>query len=67
VAARREYDWAAAVVGRAEQEAWAAEATAQALLDEAAASAAEAHEAFLAARRYTRRRDRSRKRRRRAG
>jgi hypothetical protein len=53
-AARRAYDRAAAVVRRAEQEAWTAESTARELLDEVAESVAEAHEAFLAARRNTR-------------
>jgi hypothetical protein len=58
-AARRAHDRATAVVRRADQAARVAEVAAQALIDEAAESAAEAAEALLAVNRYaTRRRPR---------
>ena len=63
-AARRVHDRAAAAARRAEQEAQVAEVAAQALVDEAAESAVEAHEALLAAQRYARRRGLPRQRRR---
>jgi hypothetical protein len=51
-AARRIFDRAAAVVRRADQAARVAEVAAQALVDEAAQSAVEAHEVLLATERY---------------